>query len=35
VAYQGVQEWLKNFCWNLGAYGYGTETYGKVWLDRS
>jgi peptide/nickel transport system substrate-binding protein len=35
VAYQGVQDWVKNFCWNLGAYGYGTETYGKVWIDRS
>jgi ABC-type transport system substrate-binding protein len=34
VAYQGVQEWVKNFCWNLGAYGYGTETYGKLWIDR-
>lgn len=35
VAYQGVQEWVKNFCWNLGAYGYGTETYGKLWVDKS
>jgi len=34
VAYQGGQEWLKNYCWNLGAYGYGTETFGKVWIDR-
>ncbi|MGH2588095.1 MAG: ABC transporter substrate-binding protein, partial [Dehalococcoidia bacterium] len=35
VAYQGGQEWLKNYCWNLGAYGYGTETFGKVWIDRT
>lgn len=35
VAYQGVQEWVKNFCWNLGAYGYGTETYGKLWIDKA
>ena len=34
VAYQGVQDWVKNFNWNLGAYGYGTETYGKLWIDR-
>lgn len=34
VAYQGVQDFVKNFCWNLGAYGYGTETYGKLWIDR-
>ncbi len=35
VSYQGAQASLKNYCWNLGAYGYGTETFGKVWLDRT
>lgn len=34
LQYVGAQEWLKNYCFNLGAPGYGTETFAKSWLDR-